>query len=322
MASAKPGMAIGLDLGGTKIQAAVVDRDGGVLASHRRETNVAAGPFAVVDDLIDSVRTLLRFDPEGIRTVGVGVAGQVDSAVGLVRSAPNLKWKDVPLGETLERALGLPVFVDNDVRAATWGEWRHGAGRGIEDLVVLFVGTGVGGGIVSGGRVLTGDRGLAGELGHLTIVAGGRQCSCPNRGCLEAYAGGWAIAERANEAVAADPKAGRVLAARAAGGDVTARDVAEAAAEGDSLAQEIMAETGRFLGAGVVGMVHAFNPRRIVLGGGVVEGNPGLVETVNAAIRSGVIPVFAENLEVRRSELGGGAGVVGSASLALGRLGD
>jgi glucokinase len=321
MAATKPRLAVGLDLGGTKIQAAVVDGDGGVLASHRRDTNVAGGPFTVVEDLIDSVRTLLKFDPEGIRAVGVGVAGQVDTAAGVVRSAPNLRWSDVPLGETLQRTLGLPVFVDNDVRAATWGEWRHGAGRGIDDLIVLFVGTGVGGGLVSGGRVLTGGHGLAGELGHLTVVAGGRTCSCPNRGCLEAYAGGWAIAERAKEAIEADPKMGRVLRERAGAAGVTAREVAEAAAEGDPLARELMAETGRYLGAGAVGLVHAFNPRRIVLGGGVIENNPHLVEAVTSAIRDGVMPVFQEGLDVRRAELGGEAGVVGSASLALGRLG-
>jgi glucokinase len=259
-------------------------------------------------------------DLSEIRTVGVGVAGQVDAAAGVVRSAPNLKWTDFPLGEWLEQALGVPVVVENDVRAITWGVWRHGAGRGIDDLIVMFVGTGIGGGIVSGGRLVTGDRGMAGELGHMTVVSGGRRCTCGHNGCVEAYVGGWAIAERAREAIQADPEAGRGLVERVGQGDVTARTVSEAAAAGDPLAIDLLAETGRYLGDAMVGLVHVFNPRRIVLGGGVIDGNPSLVTAVESAVRTGAISVYSEWLQVHRSELGAEAGVIGSASLALERL--
>jgi len=308
-----------VDLGGTKIQAAVVDPDGRVVATHRLETDVQGGPKKAVHDIVCCIHACAP-DLSVIGAVGVGVAGQVDVATGMVRSAPNLKWTDFPLGDRLEQALEVPVVIENDVRAIAWGVWRHGAGRGIDDLVVLFVGTGVGGGIVSGGRLLTGDRGMAGELGHLTLVAGGRQCTCGNRGCLEAYAGGWAIAERAREAIEADPETGRGILERVGQGEITARLVSEAAVDGDPLARELLDETGRYLGAAAVGLAHALNPRRIVLGGGVIDGNPGMVDAVASMVRSQAIPVFSDRLDVRRSELGSEAGVIGSASLAMRRL--
>lgn len=319
MTPSRTQLTVGVDLGGTKIQAAVVDPDGRVVATHRLETDVEGGPTKAVDDI---VRCIHACAPElsGIGAVGVGVAGQVDAATGTVRSAPNLKWTDFPLGDRLEQALDVPVVIENDVRAIAWGVWRHGAGRGIDDLVVLFVGTGVGGGIVSGGQLLTGDCGMAGELGHLTLVAGGRHCTCGHQGCLEAYAGGWAIAERAREAIEADPEAGRSMLERAGQGEITAVVVSAAAEAGDPLARELLDATGRYLGAAAVGLVHALNPRRIVLGGGVIDGNPDLVDAVASVVRAQAIPVFAERLEVRRSELGPQAGVIGSASLAMRRL--
>jgi glucokinase len=308
-----------VDLGGTKIQAAVVDLDGRVVATHRTATDIAGGPSKAVADIVRSVHACAP-DMSAIGAVGVGVAGQVDSATGAVRSAPNLGWQDFPLADRLEQVLGLPVVVENDVRAITWGVWQHGAGSGIDDLVVLFVGTGVGGGIVSGGRLLTGDRGVAGELGHATLVAGGRLCTCGRRGCVEAYTGGWAIAARAREAIEADPEAGLGMVDAAGKGEVTAVVVSQAAADGDPLARALLEETGRYLGSAAVGLVHALNPRRIVLGGGVVDGNPYLVDAVASAVEADAIPIFAERLEVRQAELGPKAGVVGSASLARRRL--
>jgi len=319
MTALRTGLAVGVDLGGTKIQAAVVDSGGRVVASHRQDTDVEGGPSKAVDDIVRCIRACVA-DLSEIRTVGVGVAGQVDAAAGVVRSAPNLKWTDFPLGERLEQALGVPVVVENDVRAIMWGVWRHGAGLGIDDLIVMFVGTGVGGGIVSGGQLITGDRGMAGELGHMTVVSGGRRCTCGHNGCIEAYVGGWAIAERAREAIQADPEAGREVRERVGQGDFSARTVSEAAAAGDRLAIDLLAETGRYLGDAMVGLVHVFNPRRIVLGGGVIDGNPSLVTAVESAVRTGAIPVYSERLEVHRSELGAEAGVIGSASLALERL--
>lgn len=314
-----PDLTVGVDLGGTKIQAAAVDGDGRIVAHHRTPTDVAGGPSKAVADIVRCVHACAP-DAARIGAVGVGVAGQVDAASGIVRSAPNLGWNDFPLGDRLEQVLGIPVVIENDVRAITWGVWQHGAGRGLDDLLVIFVGTGVGGGIVSGGQLLRGDRGVAGELGHVTLVAGGRLCTCGHRGCIEAYTGGWAIAARAREAIEADPEAGQGMLDAAGKGEVTAVVVSQAAADGDPLASRLMEETGRYLGAAAVGLVHALNPRRIVLGGGVIDGNPGLVKTVDSAVQAEAIPIFADRLDVVRSEGGSRAGLIGSASLARHRL--
>ena len=319
LTASRANLTVGVDLGGTKIQAAVVDADGRVVADQRTPTDVAGGPTKAVEDIARCVHAC-GSDLADIGAVGVGVAGQVDTLTGTVRSAPNLQWTDFPLGERLEQALGVPVVIENDVRAITWGVWRHGAGRGIDDLLVIFVGTGVGGGIVSGGRLLTGDRGVAGEIGHVTLVAGGRPCTCGHLGCIEAYTGGWAIAARAREAIEADPGAGQAMLDAAGKGEVTAVVVSQAAADGDPLASRLMDETGRYLGAAAVGLVHALNPRRIVLGGGVIDGNPGLVQVVSEVVHADAIPIFAEQLDVVKSEVGSRAGVIGAASLARQRL--
>ena len=276
--------AIGVDLGGTKIEVAHVE--GGVVRRRLRvATDVAGGAEAVQEQIVTAVRALAKEAAAHPLGVGVGVAGQIEAGTGLVHFAPNLQWHDVPLQGTLAHALGLPVVVTNDVRAATWGEWLHGAGRGCDDLICLFVGTGIGGGVVSGGRMLVGANNSAGELGHVTVDVAGPQCHCPNRGCLEALASGWAIAAQAQAAVAADPTAGRTL-LQLAGGKAEAINshlVAQAAHGGDPLAQGVVDRVGDALTAGVVGLVNAFNPARFILGGGVIEGFPELIERVRAA---------------------------------------
>jgi glucokinase len=250
--------------------------------------------------------------------VGVGVAGQVDSAAGVVLHAPNLEWNDVPLKARLEEAIDLPVFVINDVQAATYGEWICGAGRGAEDIVCLFVGTGIGGGVVSHGSLVRGCDGTAGELGHVTIDWRGPQCTCRNRGCLEAFAAGWAIARRARDAVAAQPDEGRVLVALADGAieRLTAEVVAQAARDGDPLATRLLRETGDALGVGIASIANAFNPCTVILGGGVIEGIPELVEMAEAEARRRALEAALHSLEVVKAGLGRHAGTVGAAMWA------
>ncbi|HEX6630213.1 MAG TPA: ROK family protein, partial [Gemmatimonadaceae bacterium] len=252
---------------------------------------------------------------------GVSVAGQIGTD-GVVLGAPNLGWAGAPVGATLRAALDLPVVVANDVRAAAWAEWSHGAGRGCDDVVVVFVGTGVGGSAVVDGRMLDGAGGIAGEFGHMTLVAGGRRCHCRNIGCFEAYASGWALEERAAEAVRADERAGAGL-LRLAGGRhtaITGELLATARAAGDALAVRLVEETGAFLGAGLVSLVNAFNPARVILGGGVVEGFPELLPLAAAAVRDRALPAAAAVVEVVPAELGTHAPVVGAAALAARRL--
>src|SRR5438067_1977126 len=174
---------IGVDLGGTKTELGLVDPDGHLLTRLRFPTPRDAPSDVVIDEILAVVRT--HFAKANAVGIGIGVAGQIDAATGKVLYAPNLEWHDVPLGYRLQKALALPVLVINDVRAAAFGEWAYGAGRKTEHMICIFVGTGVGGGVVAGGQLLKGCSNAAGELGHSTIVAGGRPCRCSNLGCLE-----------------------------------------------------------------------------------------------------------------------------------------
>jgi glucokinase len=311
--------AIGVDLGGSKVEVAQVSSAGQIRQRLRRPTGVKDGPAAVEAKIVAAIRELRTGVGAAPIGVGVGVAGQIDAASGAVRFAPNLGWHDIPLQTDLQQALGLPVAVTNDVRAATWGEWLYGAGRGCDDLVCLFVGTGIGGGIVSGGRILVGGSNTAGELGHMTIDLHGPSCHCGNRGCLEALAGGWAIARRAQEAIGDVRYADASLLGLAGGlpAAVTARIVAEAAHAGDPLAQKLVEEVAQALIAGAVGLVNAFNPSRLILGGGVIEGLPELVERVEQGVHQKALTIASEILRVVPAGLHNDAGAVGAAALAM-----
>ena len=311
-------------MGGTKIEVAVVDAGGNILQRLKQPTHVETGPDRIMAAIAGMVRQLQDQGPlTPPAGVGVGIAGQINAATGVVRFAPNLNWREVPFRDRLQTALGLPVVVTNDVRAATWGEWRHGAGQGIPDLICLFIGTGIGGGVVSGGRMLEGCTNTAGELGHITTDLNGPSCTCGHRGCLEALAGGWAIARRAREAIRDDPAAGKAFlqAARlkepVAPEDVNAAVVAAAARVHDPLARLIVDEVARALIGGTVSLVNAFNPCRLILGGGVMAGLPELMGRIEAGIRGAALNTAIEGLEVLPARLQGDAGVVGAATLAI-----
>jgi glucokinase len=311
---------IGVDLGGTKVAAAILDGEGNILSEHKYPTDSEKGPDSVIEDLVGCINENLRKEKYNPKALGVGVAAQID-VYGMVRSAPNLNWHNVHLKAKLEDKLGLPVIVTNDVRAATLGEWEYGAGRGFTDLVVLFVGTGIGGGVITSSRLLTGCTNTAGELGHITIVVDGRNCHCSKRGCMEAYGGGWAIAERAQEAVRKDSSAGKTLLEIAGHTEqITAATVSEAYHNGNQLALNIVKETSRYIAAGVSSIVNAFNPCLIVFGGGVIEGIPELIQMIEKETKKEAFKVAIENLKFTKASLGGKAGVIGAAALARHQL--
>lgn len=311
--------AIGIDLGGTKTVVGQVDGQGRVRRRLQLPTNAPKGPASVKQAITGAVQTLLKGAGSLPAGIGIGVAGQVDAQKGAVFFAPNLGWRDEPLREDLARSTGLPVRVENDVRAATRGEWLYGAGRGCDDLVCLFVGTGIGGGVVSGGRVLTGCSNTAGELGHITLDLDGPSCRCGNRGCLEALAGGWAIAQQAREWATSDPEAGAFILKMVEGQPekITAKIAADAAKAGDPLALSLFERVARALAAGAAGLVNAFNPCRMVLGGGVIEGCPWLVKKIAEGLEERALPAALASLRVVRSRLRQNAAVVGSAALVL-----
>lgn len=315
---------IGIDIGGTKIELACVDADGKILHRKKIPSNVAMGPDAIQKDIVDVVKELEGIIGKKAVAVGLGMAGQIIPSTGVVKFAPNLRWHNVPLQGNLSKALNLPVTITNDVRAATWGEWFHGSGRGCQDLVCIFIGTGIGGGIVSGGRILTGANNSAGELGHVVIKINGPACTCGNRGCLEALAGGWAVAKQAQVLIEEDPNKGAAVLKLANDRlmDVTPHHVLEAATAGDPLASQLVENVIEAITAGCVGFVNAFNPSRLILGGGLGSALPNLVAKVEAGVRKQALLSATENLEVMSAGLQNDAGVVGAATLALSKFGD
>ncbi|MHB8586421.1 MAG: ROK family protein [Thermoplasmatota archaeon] len=308
---------VGVDLGGTKIECALVESDGRVELRDRRPTPVGLGPEAVLEEVALGIEGLVAQSSFKLGGVGVGIAGQVDADNGIVHTSPNLRWRDVPAGRILTKRVDAPVTVANDVFAATIGEWTCGIGRGERDLACVFIGTGIGGGVVSHGHPLRGADGTAAEFGHMALVEGGRKCHCSATGCWEAYVGGWAIAERAREAVKASPLLGSMILKVAGSHDaIDARAVEGAAARQDPLALLLEADFARSLGRGLASVVNAFNPRLLVLGGGVVESWPRLVRLAEKELYAQALEVATAKLRVAKAGLGNDAGVVGAAHLA------
>lgn len=202
-------LAIGVDLGGTKIACGLVNSRGEIISDEYVFTDVKGGYPLVAQQIIELIRKLLAKAKAGVKGIGIGVPGQVELGTGLIRFAPNLQWHHAPLKQDLEKALGIPVKIVNDVRAITWAEWSLGAGRGCKNLICLAIGTGIGSGIVSGGILVEGASNTAGEVGHLMLDPKGPKCGCGNYGCFEALCGGLAIGELAKNAVIADPSKGK-----------------------------------------------------------------------------------------------------------------
>ncbi|MEX1164253.1 MAG: ROK family protein [Nitriliruptor sp.] len=306
--------ALGIDVGGTKLVAATVDADGRILDRRRQVT-----PARDADQLVARLQELIAELAGGGLPVGVGVAGMVDPQ-GRVRYGPNIGVRDLPLAELLADAAGGVVAVVNDANAATLGEQRAGAARGRDEVVMFTLGTGVGGGVVSGGQLRQGAHGFGGELGHVIVEEGGRPCPCGNRGCIEAYASGTAIALAARDRLV-DPDRPSTLRDAT---DLTGRAVTEAAQVGDALAQSVLVDVGRWLGVAAASVVNALDPEVILIGGGAAEATAPWV--LPAAERALGERVLGRNLRplppFELATLGDDAGMVGAAMLALGRADD
>jgi glucokinase len=309
-------LAVGIDVGGTKIAGGVVDENGAILATARR-VSPATDTEAIernIEDLVDELRG--TFD---IAAVGIGAAGFVDSTRSTVLFAPNLAWRDEPLRADLEKRIGLPVVVENDANAAAWGEFTFGAGEDVADSLLVTLGTGVGGGIVLNGELHRGAFGVAAEIGHMRVVPDGRLCGCGNRGCWEQYASGTALVRDTRDQARQGSLIARTLLDRA-GGDVegiTGPLITEAAREGDSFAQEQLASLGRWVGEGIASLTAVLDPAVVVLGGGVSEAGDLLLEPVRAHFRANLTGrSYRPVLEVRAAQLGNKAGMIGAADLA------
>lgn len=306
---------MGADVGGTKIVAGLVAPDGSIVRRHRQPVAPSLQPDEVLAGLAECIRAVAESGDARASSVGVGVAAQVERASGSVVHAPNLRWRDYPLRDRLQAALGLPVVVENDARTITLGEWTYGEGAGNDNLLCLVIGTGVGGGAVVDGRLLEGAHHSTGEIGHFTFVHGGRPCHCPNVGCWEAYVSGWAIAERFQQLAREDPTAaGALLGPGGSVGHLDPLALEKAAEHGHPLASRFLRRLAEEFASGVVGLVNAFNPDLVIVGGKIPEGYPEFIPTAQRAVNERCQPPAA-HARVRASRLGADAGILGAAEL-------
>jgi glucokinase len=305
--------AIGIDVGGTKVGGLLVAEHGEVLAEESADTP-AGDVEATMETIYGVARGLAgRGEPEGI---GVGAAGMVDFHAGTMRFAPNLAWKEVPIRELLTEHTGLQAVVDNDANVAAWGEYRFGAGQGYQDVLVVTVGTGIGGGIISGGRLVRGAHGFAAEIGHFIVEPGGPWCGCGNQGCWEQVASGRALDRAAREGAESRPDS--LIATLGGAHAAEGRHVWEAARRQDRMAIRIIDAVGRRLGEGIAGLVNVLDPEAVVVGGGVADIGDLLLEPAREAFRGAVeAPDHRPDVPILPARLGNRAGAIGAAALAL-----
>ncbi|KRV51287.1 glucokinase [Wenjunlia vitaminophila] len=309
---------VGIDIGGTKVAAGVVDADGNVLERLRTETpDKSKSPKVVEDTIVELVLDLA--DRHDVHAVGIGAAGFVDAERARVLFAPHLSWRDEPLRQALTERLLLPVIVDNDANAAAWAEWRFGAGRGEDHLVMITLGTGIGGAILQDGQLRRGKYGVAGEFGHMQVVPGGHRCPCGNRGCWEQYSSGNALVREARELAVADSPVAHAILDRVGGEvrDITGPLITEAARAGDAMAIELLQDVGQWLGIGIANLAAALDPSCFVIGGGVSAADDLLIAPAREAYRRTLTGRgFRPEARVVRAQLGNEAGLVGAADLA------
>lgn len=307
-------VAFAVDLGGTNVRGAIVTREGEIQHFRTVRTAVRGGVYAIIDQIVDLAEE--AFDEHGDRPeagIGVVAPGPLEPKAGIVRFAPNLPgWENVPLKRLLEERLQIPVVLGNDGNCAALGESMFGAGRDVDNLIYLALGTGLGAGIIHHGQLIEGVAGLGGEVGHVPIDSNGSRCTCGAVGCMEAYIGGWAI-ERHGE-MAVHSERSTLIREIAGEGKITAEVVAQAAQQGDQVAIDIFARAGRALAVGVGGLVNVFNPELIVIGGGLARAGDLIMEPFRSNLpHYCFLPIF-QHVAIVPSALEYNTGLYGAAA--------
>jgi len=308
---------IGVDIGGTKVLGGVVDSGGNILTTHREDTPKAGGG-ALTETIIGVIQELLA--QHEAASVGISAAGFVSSDRQTMLATPNIAdWNGVNLKAEISREINLPIVIENDANAAAWGEAVYGAGRGESELMMVTVGTGIGGGLVNNGALYRGAFGVAAEFGHMRLVPGGHLCGCGSHGCFEQYASGSALHRHLLEAIALDPSRAKSLLARGNGTveGIKGNHITDAAREGDEIAVRAFNTTGDWLGAGIASICMIVDPACVVIGGGVIDAGELLMKPTRAAIAK-YMPFNGKHPapKVLVAELGNDAGLVGVADLA------
>jgi glucokinase len=314
-------LAIGIDIGGTKVAGGVVDVDGNITHRARRDTpDRSKSPSVVEGTIIEVVAELMAIaGPEAVAAVGIGAAGFVAADRATVVFAPHLSWRHEPLREALQKRVAVPISVENDANAAVWAEWKFGAARGETHVVMITLGTGIGGSILIDGHVQRGRFGIAGEFGHMQVVPGGHRCECGNRGCWEQYASGNALVREARSLFSANSPIASDLLDRVEGvaGNLTGPLITHAARDGDPTARELLAEVGNWLGVGIANLAAAFDPGTFVIGGGVsAAGDLLLISARETFKRHLAGRGYRPEARIVAAQLGNDAGLIGAADLA------
>lgn len=311
--ASKQTYAIAIDLGGTQLRAALFAQDK-MLKRAALPTDVSGGPTAIVNQMEVLVGQISEgIDKNAIIGVGLSTAGPIDTVDGVVLGIPTLPgWESFPIRSELAKRFDLPASVENDAIASALGEWRHGAGRGFQNLVYLTISTGIGGGVVVDGRLLHGRKGMAAHLGHMQLVQDGPECGCGAIGCFEALASGTALAKRAAKAI--QENRSPFLAGVARDGIIGAIDVFNGARAGDEICQTLVEDEAKYLGQGITSLIHIFSPERVILGGGISQAFDLLEPGLNAVIQAQAMEPF-KDVPVVRSILGDDSGLVGAATM-------
>ena len=313
-------LAIGIDIGGTKVAGGVVDVDGVITHRARRDTpHRSTSPSVVEDTIVDVVDELMHTVGSDVAAVGIGAAGFVAADRATVVFAPHLSWRHEPLQEALQKRVAAPISVDNDANAAVWAEWKFGAAQGESHVMMITLGTGIGGGILVNGHVQRGRFGIAGEFGHMQVVPGGHRCECGNRGCWEQYASGNALVREARSLFSANSPIASDLLDRVEGNpaNLTGPLITEAARDGDPTARELLAEMGNWLGVGIANLAAAFDPGTFVVGGGVSAAGDLLLDSARETFKRRLTGRgYRPEARIVAARLGNDAGLIGAADLA------
>jgi glucokinase len=312
---------VAVDLGGTKIALGVVSRQYRVLAREHYPTPAETGVDSVIQRIISAIGQITasaNIISSQLGGISVAAAGAIDSRRGIITLSPNLSgWRDIPLGSIIEDRLGIRTWLLNDANAAALGEHYLGAGRGVDSLIYLAIGTGIGGAIIIDGKLYTGACGGAGEIGHMTIDTNGPRCECGNVGCLEQLAAGKAIAREAKERLGSGERSTLTEAVAGKVENITAKEVAVAAQKGDPLAGEVINSAATYLGIGMVNLVNIFNPEMIVVGGGVAKMGDLLLKPARQVVMERAFPESVAAVRIVTTELGDDAGLLGAAHFAF-----
>lgn len=304
---------VGVDLGGTKIYTALVDLEGNIIKEKTVETLAHEGEQAVMGRIVDTINYVIDgTDKDLVKSIGIGSPGPLDVKNGIIIENSNLPFKNFAIVKTIKETYDLPTYLDNDANVATLGEFMFGAGKGTENMVFITASTGIGGGAVLNGKLFRGSTGNALEVGHMTVATEGPRCGCGNLGCAEALGSGTAIGKRAKEAVLSN-----VVTSLKNYENVTAKEVFKEAANGDRVAKNILNTSLTYLGIAVANTITNFDPEKVVVGGGVVNGGDIVIDTIRNVVEERCMAAFVENCTIEKAVLGGKAGVLGAAALAI-----